>query len=292
MTITRVVDIDALAEDTIQKVQLNEDLLLPSSNVIEIIHQLKQFELGRSMLMTGGLTSTWVDYMCHNDTSPTNNPLETWFLSRAPKIRAARERYYITQNILQAYLSSYMNLCVLPCGIISKVAELDYSKVEKVNIVGYDNDIQGLINAEQKMQPLVNQGKVNLLLLKKNIWLLEEHNQHNLIISNRLSVLESDVKKILGLFKKHYAALKPKGLFICSFFTPSPLHDLHASPWINVDVNDMLMEHSIFVDIMDFRPANRTESEMKILLQEAGFDVIDMQYDSQHIYPTVVAQKP
>lgn len=291
MTITRVVDIDALAEDTIQKVQLSEDLLLSSYDVIEIIHQLKGFELGRSMLMLGGLTSSWVDYMCHNETSPTHHPLETWFLSRSPKIRAARERYYVTQNILQANLRSNMDFCVLPCGVISKVAELDYSKIEMVNLIGYDNDIQGLIKAELAMQPLVDQGKVNLLLLKKNIWLLEDYNQHDLIISNRLSVLESDAQKVLGLFKKYYTALKSKGIFICSFFTPSPIHNLHASPWVDVDVNDMLMEHSIFVDIMDFRPATRTESEMRLLLQEAGFEVVDIHYDTHRIYPTVVAQK-
>jgi hypothetical protein len=291
MTITRVVDIDALAEDTIQKVQLRENLLLAVPDVIEIIHQLKEFELGRSMLMSGGLTSSWVDYMCHNETSPTNHPLETWFLSKSPKIRAARERYYITKNLLQANLRSNMDFCVLPCGVISKVAELDYSEIGMINIIGYDNDVQGLIKAELAMQPLVDQGKINLLLLKKNIWLLEDYEQHDLMISNRLSALESDAEKVLGLFQKYYSALKPRGIFVCSFFTPSPIDNLHISPWVDVDIHDMLMEHSIFIDIMDFRPAARTESEIRVLLQEAGFEIVDIHYDTHRIYPTVVAQK-
>jgi hypothetical protein len=53
----------------------------------------------------------------------------------------------------------------------------------------------------------------------------------------------------------------------------------------------MLLEHSIFVDIMDFHPAARSENEMRVLLNEAGFKVLDIHYDTHRIYPTVVAQK-
>ncbi len=291
MTITLGVDIDTIAEGISQKVQLNDGLLIPSSEVIDLIHQLKEFELGRAMLTTGVLTSSWVDYICHNETSPTGHPLETWFLSKSPKIKAARERYYITRDALQSHLRSNMVFCVMPCGVISKVAELDYSNISNIKIIGYDNDIQGLVRAEMQMQPLVDQRKVNLLLLKKNIWLLEDRNQHDLIISNRLSVLEADSQKVLGLFEKYYAALKRNGIFISSFFTPSPLHNLHTSPWKNVDVNDVLTEHSIFVDIMDFRPATRPEGKMIMLLEKAGFEIVDIFYDTQCIYPTIIARK-
>jgi hypothetical protein len=291
MTIAPKVDIDTIAEGVIQKVQLSDALLTPPSEVIELIHQLKEFELGRAMLTTGVLTSSWVDYICHNETSPTGNPLETWILSRSPKIRAARERYYITRDVLQSYLRSDMVFCVMPCGVISKIAELDYSNTSNLKIIGYDNDIHGLVKAELQMQPLVDQGKVDLLLLKKNIWKLDDIDQHDLIISNRLSVLEADSQKVLELFKKYYASLKQDGIFISSFFTPSPLDNVHTSPWKNVDANDMLIEHSIFVDIMDFHPAFRLESEMIMLLQKAGFEIVNIFYDTHCIYPTTVARK-
>jgi hypothetical protein len=291
MTIAPKVDIDTIAEGVIQKVQLNDALLTPPSEVIELIHQLKEFELGRAMLTSGVLTSSWVDYICHHETSPTGNPLETWFLSRSPKIRAARERYYITRNVLQSYLKSDMVFCVMPCGVISKVAELDYSNLSHLKIIGYDNDIHGLVKAELQMQSLVDQGKVDLLLLKRNIWQLDDRDQHDLIISNRLSVLEADSQKVSELFEKYYASLKQDGIFISSFFTPSPLDNLHTSPWKNVDANDMLIEHSIFVDIMDFCPAYRLENEMITLLQTAGFEIVNVFYDTHCIYPTIVARK-
>lgn len=290
MTIAQVVDIDTIAEGTVQKIQLNDDLLIPKPDVISLIQQLKEFELGRAMLTNGSLTSMWMDYICHQEISPTNNSLETWFLSRAPKIKAAKERYIITKKILQSYLKSDMVLCVLPCGVISKVAELDYSTIDKIKIIGYDNDVLGLVRAEMQMQSLVDQGKVNLLLLK-NIWLIDDCHQHDLIISNRLSVLESDSQKVLGLFEKYYTALKNQGIFICSFFTPSPLNDLTLSPWSGVDVNDMLIEHTILVDIMEFQPAYRLEEEMIALLHKAGFEIVDIFYDTHCIYPTVVARK-
>ena len=291
MTIAQDIDIDTIAEGAIQKIRLNGNLSIPMIDLIDLIHQLKEFELGRSMLTTGVLTSSWVDYMCHNETSPTNNPLETWLLSRSPKIVAAKERYTITKQALQRHLKTNMNLCVLPCGVISKIAELDYSNIEKIKVIGYDNDILGLVRAEMKMQSLVDQGKVNLLLLKKNIWLMDDCNQYDLIISNRLSVLESDSQKVFGLFEKYYTALKLNGIFISSFFTPSPLNDLYTSPWKNVDVNDLLMEQGIFVDIMDFQPASRLPEEMIALLKKAGFEIVDIFYDTHCIYPTVLAYK-
>lgn len=48
MTVAYTVDVDTLAEGTIQKVQRSENLHLPLPQVIQLIHQLKEFELGRS----------------------------------------------------------------------------------------------------------------------------------------------------------------------------------------------------------------------------------------------------
>jgi hypothetical protein len=45
------------------------------------------------------------------------------------------------------------------------------------------------------------------------------------------------------------------------------------------------------VDIMDFQPASRSEEEMITLLQKAGFEIVDIFYDTHCIYPTVVARK-
>lgn len=290
-TLDSVVDINALAEDTIQKLKLQENLLVPFSTAISIVQNLTEFELGRSLMTIGQLTSSLVDYLCHHDTSPSNHPFETWFLSKAPKIRAARERYYITRDILQNHLKSNINFGVMPCGVISKVAELDYSKVQNVKIVGYDNDVYGLVKAEKQMQPLVDQGIINLYLLKRNIWLLDEDNQYDIILSNRLSVLEHDTNKVLGLFKQIYKALKPEGVFICSFFTPSPLEAPGKSTWLNVDEEDLLLEHTIFVDIMNFQPAARFESEFEMLLKGAGFEIFDIVFDTHRVYPTIVAKK-
>lgn len=284
-------DITALAEDTIQKLKLQENLLIPFEQASSAVQSLTEFELGRSVMTLGHLNSSLVDYICHNEVSPTGHSFETWFLSKSPKIRAARERYHITKNILQQHLKSNITFGVMPCGVISKVAELDYTGVDNVKIVGYDNDIYGLANAEEKMQPFVDQGIVNLYLLKRNIWLLDEDNQYEVILSNRLSVLEHDSEKVLELFKKIYNALKPGGSFICSFFTPSPLQAQEESSWINVTREDMLLEHTIFVDIMDFHPAIRHKSEFEKLLKGAGFEVVNVIFDSQHVYPTVVAKK-
>jgi hypothetical protein len=291
MTITRIIDIEALSEDTIQKVRLSDKLHLPTNNVIEIVHQLKNFELGQTMLTIGGLTSTCVDYICHNDTSPTNNPFENWLLSKAPRFKAARERYQITQHILQKLLRSDMVFGVFPCGVIPKVAELDFSALSSLTIVGYDNDIHGLVRAEKTMQPLVDQQKVKLLLLKKNLWVLDDENQHNLILSNRLSALEAEEERVLDLFKRFHRALQPDGFFITSFFTPSPLQNFEQSPWKNLASEDILTEHCIFEDIIGFDSAPKTEEKMIHLLARSGFDVIEIRYDSHNIYPTVLAQK-
>ncbi len=291
MTLSTKVNIDALVEGTIQQIYLNEKLTLPIPDVIDLTRQLKQFELGKTMMISCGLTSSSVDYICHHDTSPTDHNLENWFLSKAPRIKAARERYNITKSILQSLLKSGVTLGVMPCGVISKVAELDYSKLNKVKIVGYDRDVSGLVKAEQQMQPLVDQEKVNLFLLKKNIWLLDDRNQHNVILSNRLSVMEHSSSKVVELLKKFHSALTKNGVLVSSFFTPSPLVDVYASTWKDIYAEDVLKEHCIFEDILDFHPAARTEEEMQQLLHEAGFEVLEIHNDTHCIYPTITARK-
>lgn len=291
MTITSAVDIETLAEGTIQKIHLGPKLMLPTDQVIDIIHALKQFELGRTFLSLGLITSSLVDYICHNEVSPTGNEFETWFLSKAPRMKALKERYHITKDQLQFYLRSNMSMGILPCGVISKVAELDYSQVENVRIIGYDRDIQGLVNAEKQMMPYVTAGIVDLILMKRDLWLLDEEDQYDLMLSNRVSVLERNSTKVLDLFKKFYAALKPNGILLTSFFTPSPLDSLEDSPWVNTDPNDTLIEDCIFRHIMEFTFPPRTEAEVRQLVTSAGFKVLDILNDSSCIYPTVVAQK-
>lgn len=291
MTLRQNVNIDAVIEGTIQQAYLSERLTLPIAEVVELITQLTEFELGKKMLLSCGLTSPLVDYICHYDQSPTSHPLENWLLSRSPRLSAARERYNITQRLVQTILKSNMTIGVMPCNVISKVAELDYSNVKNLTIIGYDRDVAGLVHAEKQMEQLVQQGKVNLFLLKQNIWLLDDRNQHDLILSTRLTVLESDDQKIVQLLKRLFAALKTGGHLILSFFTPSPMVDIENSPWRGIYADDLLKELCIFKDILDFHPAARTEDNMKALLHEAGFEALEIYPDKHWVYPTIKARK-
>lgn len=292
MTLKSDIDIDTLVEGTICQLHLKDSLALPIIDVISLTQQLKAFPLGRTMLRESGLSSDSTDYVCHHEVSPTGNSLETWLLSESPRLRAARERFYVTKRILQSQLRANMILGVLPCGVITKIAELDYSGLRDITVIGYDRDVQGLVKAEQKMKPVIDQYGLNVILLKKNIWKLDDVAQHDLILSNRLTVLEEDSLKVVSLWKKIHQALKPGGRFMFSFFTPSPIPaSVHQSPWEAVDPNAILMEYSIFNDILGFQPACRTEEEVLDLLEQSGFKSVTVEYDRHKVYPTVLAEK-
>jgi hypothetical protein len=65
------------------------------------------------------------------------------------------------------------------------------------------------------------------------------------------------------------------------------------STWKNFDMPDVIKQKAILVDIVQvmWQQAFRTESQTRQQLESAGFEVLEVIYDSQGMFPTVAARK-
>lgn len=78
---------------------------------------------------------------------------------------------------------------------------------------------------------------------------------------------------------------------VTSFLTPPPALSAE-SPWRNVNPNDAIKQKAIFNDIIGVTwQTFRTEGQVKKQLEKAGFQVLKVVYDSQGIFPTILAQR-
>jgi hypothetical protein len=269
-----------------------EKLTLPLEEEIDLLHQIAEFELGRFILKNKGLNGYWTDYMISGDHSNVNSDsIEYWLLKHAPLVKATQERFTIFQDEIQKKLASDMNMASIPCGSMNDLLTLDYSNLSNVHLVGMDID-QNSIDLSQNNVDKELSGSFVAEVEKANAWELDrqESDKFHLITSNGLNIYEPNEERIIALYTKFYQALHPGGHLVTSFISKSPMVD-SDSPWKNMDMNSLMKQKAIFVDIIQANWQNSfNEKQVFNHLGQAGFRDIKIIYDSQGMFPTVVAR--
>jgi SAM-dependent methyltransferase len=271
------------------RLESKDTLALPLEEEKELLNQLYAFEFGRFLLEHKGLNGYWTAYaILHGPRKKGLPPLEQWILHHAPVLKATRERFQIFRRQLQKHLKSHMTMASIPCGLMDDLLGLDYTKASDVTLVGVDLDLESLsfarANAEQY-------GYKNVLFLEKDAWNLEVAECYDIITSNGLNIYQPDDEKVVTLYQEFYKALKKDGILITSFLTPPPALS-PESTWKNYVAADALKQKAIFADIIQAGwQTFRTEDQTRQQLEKAGFTVVDIIYDTQGMFPTVVAKK-
>ena len=134
---------------------------------------------------------------------------------------------------------------------------IDYHQFSNIKLTGIDLDSQSLSLAQENAKA----HHIDFTEFKQeNAWNLKDTSQFDILISNGLNIYEGNEEKLVQLYKNFHQALKSGGILITSFITPSPQQS-KQSPWKNVDI------------------------------KAAGFQVKEVIYDSQGLFPTLVATK-
>lgn len=279
-----------IIKEKIVKINNNPNLTFSKEETIKLLYDISKFDLGYFLLKNKGLNGYWTSYLIlHAPKLNLTNKTENWIVNSAPSVKATRERFYIFQDILQKNLKSKISVASIPCGLMDDLVSLDYSKIKNFKITAIDIDKNSLELAEENVQ------KHNLSkyasFLHKNAWNLNIKEEYDIITSNGLNIYEPDDQRVVELYKNFYQALKKNGILITSFLTPPP--DLSSeSPWKGVNQDDIKKQKAIFVDIMEVKwQSFRTEAQTRKQLEEAGFQDIKFIYDTQGIFPTVIARK-
>ena len=280
---------EASFHETLDRIHQKKPLTLPLERTIKLAHEMKTFALGQYFLAHRGLNGYWTsDLILNTKLPPHIPPLETWIRTKAPMVKATRERFHIFQREVVALLRDNITLASVPCGLMDCLLRLDYSSHKNISFIGVDLDEEALNLA---LGNALNFGHdAHLQLILKDAWEMTLKQNVDILISNGLTIYEPDHSKVLELYKKFHRALKPGGTLVTSFLTPPPIPG-NQCPWRNFNVDDLLLQKSIMVDILDAKfQCYLTEEAACGLLANAGFRVDKIVYDSQSMFPTVIAK--
>lgn len=271
---------------------------LPYATVTEqlqILNELSESPLGRFLIQQRGLNGYWTNVaLMHPERRYTTklSRMEDFLLNRSPTVLATQERFKIFKQETQKRLHDGMTLASIPCGLMSDLLTIDYSKVQDITLYGVDIDHDSLKEAEKQAKNF--NCPANLELFQMDAWTFQLPNPVDLLTSNGLNIYEPDDSRVIALYRHFYENLKPGGIFITSFLTPPPTLG-SPSEWKPGTFNpeDGRIQRVIFADIIGANwQVFRTTEETKRQLKSAGFEIIDISTGSSGIFPTVVAYRP
>ncbi|MBT6539895.1 MAG: class I SAM-dependent methyltransferase [Francisellaceae bacterium] len=262
---------------------------LPKNILKKMASELFSSNLGKFLLENKGLNGYWTSYAITGGLKQDDlSEIEYWMIHKSPLVLATRERFHIFQEAIQNKLKDNMIIASLPCGLMDDLLTLDYSQVHNIHLVGIDldNDSLGMAKHNAQIKNLTN-----VDFLQADAWQLNINNEFDIITSNGLNIYEPQYKKILALYQSLNQSLKPGGTLITSFLTPPPSLTLD-SPWTNYVAEDLIKQKAIFADIIGTAWQNFTlEIDCIKLLETVGFTNINITYDKQRMFPTIIATK-
>lgn len=282
---------ETLLEEIEARLRASPTLYLPLEEELALLQQMTDFELGRFLLMNGGINGYWTAYwLIHGPQKDLTKPLEYWLINKAPSFMASRERAAIFKHETQARLKDGMCLASVPCGLMDDLLRLDYTNAPSARLFGYDLDEASLslAKANAAYHGLSQTASFHCL----DAWKLPQDASFDLLTSNGLNFYVPEDSAVITLYKTFFGALKPGGILITSFLTPPPPLDPN-SKWQLETPSDMQKQMAIFKDLMSAKWTGlRSEALSRKQLEEAGFVIEDVLYDSQGLFPTVIAKKP
>ena len=291
--------------DYIEHIQQKKDLLSYSvEDTVTLVKELASFDFGRYMLKNKGWNGFWTQYAIIKapqiDKSKLSE-LEYWILHNSPLCKATQQRYKFFKTHLQYYLNQYKldtnknqpyRMVSVPSGLMDDLLSLDFTETTNVHLYGFDLDTKGIEKATENVlqySSSLQRNNVQVSFTKSNAWELNSNediikDKYDIVTSNGLNIYVHDENQVIELYRQFRSILKVGGILITSFIVP-------PQEWRPSNPDDAIKSKVIFFEIIEFNTANyRTEDTKRKQLESVGFKIVDVIYDDQHIFPTIIAQ--
>jgi SAM-dependent methyltransferase len=266
---------------------------VPVAEQLALLDELVTFELGRFLLVHQGLNGYWTHYVAYLHPrqrgaggSASATALERALLDRSPTLLATQERFDHFRRLVGEELSHRagepLSLASVPCGLMADLLTLDYGAARDVHLAGFDLDEESLALAARHA---AERGR-SVELSREDAWALSARDRFDVLVSNGLNLYEPDDQRVLALYERFAAALKPGGLLVTSFLTP-------PSEWIvsRIDPEALRLQRIVFADIIGARwQCFRTSETSRAQLARAGFTDIELVPDRANLFPTIVGR--
>ncbi len=259
---------------------------------LDMLDQLSGFPLGKFIIEHKGLNGYWLNYTLTTPIAKSDaSDLERFFLEKAPNTLAMRESFSIAQAIMQQNIRNGIVIASLPCGVMTNVLTLDFSNIKEMRLIGIDLDFEALVYANQLAEDLKLDHEIEFY--QYDAWKIDTISECDIISSHGLNLYLDYESEIIELYEKLNRALKPGGLLISSFLTPSP-NDSAESPWVMSEINeeDLRLQKLMIGDIARVKWRHYyTYDQVANQLKQAGFKSIEFIPDKAGMRPTIIAQK-
>ncbi len=245
-----------------------------------MLDQLLAHPVGKAVFISKGLNGENIQYFIGGAPTETN-PMIRWFCDRSPVVLATRERFGIFQKELQKRLKDNAHFASIPFGFMNDLLKLDITGKQNIHFTGIDLDPESLMLATKNAN---ERGYKDICSFKEaDAWKLSAFtNMFDLVTSNGLNIYVKEDAKVTELYKELFKILKPGGTLITSFLVPPALVSQDATK------QRIILGTIIGIGWQNFRTEELTRKQ----LAEAGFVDVEIIYDSQRMFPTVIAKKP
>ncbi|MED7788950.1 hypothetical protein [Francisella sp. 19X1-34] len=244
-------------------------------NLLELLDQLTTCPLGRFLIQNRGLDAYWTKVITQNKGNYTND-FESKLITIPPVFNATQERYQIFKQEVLSLLDD-SNILAVPAGLLPEFSEeLILSKNFKIDAYDLDSGCA----SESGLAGLEN---VNYII--KDVFKLDIENYYDAVVSNGLNIYLKTNDEVQKFFQILSSSLKQGGVLISSFLIPLDKVDTK-------NLDKAKFGKQIFVDILNVGwTMTHTEDEFCHIISGCGFEVKEIMYDSQKMFPTVVAIK-
>lgn len=260
-------------------------------------------DLGRWMLCHGGWNAHWTRYCVDYPRriaaggAPVENPVELFFLTRAPAIVATQQRSVIFEEVLAELVGDGARAMSVPCGAMDDLLRLPGAQ-RAAALIGVDLDPAALSLAAENAD--TRQLATDTILAQGDAWDLTsavvqrgsaQDFQRNLaagldlVTSNGLNIYVDRPDRVTALYASFRSVLRPGGQLVVSALTP-------PSEWqlTGLDRDDLIRARGLMLinDVMwsNLRPAEVTITQ----LADAGLEVVEVRADARAVFPTFIAR--
>lgn len=255
--------------------------------LLAFLEDIISFPLGRYLLEHKKLSGYWLDFLLSPPSHYVSvNSLEESFLWKFPSILGMRESVQNIKKIIEQNLQDGISIASFPCGLMSELLTLNYTRIKKFSLCGIDEDFQSIVLASE----LAEKNNLSSVVSFFQDHSLECTNLFHVIV-NKVSLFDSQPERF---YEHYYEKLYPKGLLLTYFSTFSPSFS-SSSPWNpkSFKTHSSKLEEVIFQNVLGIRWENscKTYDEVAENLNKFGFKNIEFIPSLSSTNVAVIAQK-